>query len=217
MTKRLKLILIIVSVMLISVLTTAIGLTAARWSTMGGESEYGPTVSTPDWNSWKKYFRNDAELTDDDYHEYNDYEVFTHEENESTIFDGLAIFGFYGTNLGDVIFPSQLGAEGNIDVSELRNTIFTDSTKKDLPVAIYIPGTIQSISANTFSNLPNLEIVVFAAGNEVDVDEYAFAFCRSLTTVIIEGGRTVNFADTTFAGCTALNSITGETLSDYQI
>ena len=57
MTRRFRIILIVVSIVLVSVMATAIGLTAAIWdSASGGSNEYGPVVDTVDWNSWTKYF-----------------------------------------------------------------------------------------------------------------------------------------------------------------
>ena len=196
MTRRLRISLIIMIVVLFAVMTTGIGLTAAIWdSQSGSQTEYGPVLGSDDWNSWRKYF---------------DFEL----NNAGT---ACYIAGYDGTNLGDVIFPPT--DNNSIAVTELKNTIFADATKKELPVAIYISGSVTTIAPSTFSGLPNLEIVVFASGSTVSVGAYAFAFCPNLKSVVIEGGRTVAFdtGKTAFVGCPSLESITGiNDISQYQ-
>ena len=198
MATRIKIVLIvsIVVVALVSI-GLGVGLTAAIWdSQSGGSSEYGPVVDTTDWNSWRKYF------------EFQD------------ILDGSTVIGceitsYTGTNLGDIYFPPTNNS--GIPVTVIRNTVFQDATKKELPIVIYISGNVTSISAAAFAGLPNLEKVVFAAGAEVDCDAYTFAGCQYLTTVVIEGGRSVNFDATSFVGCVNLESITGvNDISIYQ-
>lgn len=185
MTKRFRLILIIASVVLIAVMSTAIGLTAAIWdSASGGSSEYGPVVDAVDWNTWTKYFQ---------------YEVL--EDNEGNEI-GRAVVSYSGTNLGDVIFPV---ATSGSPISTIKNTVFADTTKKELPITIYISPTITTIEPMAFSNLPNLEKVVFAAnGVNVSVGDYAFSGCSNLKEIVIGDDTTVTFASTAFIGCTSL-------------
>ena len=168
-------------------MATAIGLTAARWDSQGGSAEYGPVVDTIDWNSWTKYFEYDTSLS-----------------------SGCAVTGYTGTNLGDVIFPEH-GAL-NKTVKIIYNTVFQDPTKKELPVVIYISGTVETIEAMAFSNLPNLEKVVFAAdGVAINVGAYAFAGCPNLKEVVL--GANVTYDPTAFKGCynlTTVGSLTAE-------
>lgn len=192
MTRRFRIILIIAVVMLVSVMSTAIGLTAAIWdSASGGSSEYGPVVDAVDWNTWKKYFTYENVL----------------DNNDNVI--GRAVVGYTGTNLGDVIFP--VAGTGEVAITTIKNTVFDGATVKDLPVTIYISPTISKIEAGAFSNLPNLQKVVFAAnGVAVTVEAYAFAGCSELTEVVIGDGTTVTFDENAFRGCYSLESVTGK-------
>ena len=194
MTKRFRIILIITAIVLVSVMSTAIGLTAAIWdSASGGSSEYGPVVDAVNWNTWEKYF------------------IY---ENAS---DGnsKAVIGYTGTNLGDVIFP--VAGTGELPIRTIKNTVFDDTTLKELPITIYISPTISTIEAGAFANLPNLQTVVFGImetddgqviKQTVNVGAYAFAGCQNLKSIVIEGSRTVNFDTTAFVGCYNLTSIT---------
>ena len=198
MTTSLKIALTISIVILALALVLAgVGPTAAIWdSQSGGSSEYGPVVDTTDWNSWRKYF------------EFQDI------MDGSTVI-GCEVVSYTGTNLEDIYIPPTNNS--GIPVTEIRNTIFQDATKKELPVVIYISGNVTHIAAAAFAGLPNLQKVVFASGAEVDCDAYTFAGCQYLTTVVIEGGRSVNFDTTSFAGCVNLESITGvNDISIYQ-
>lgn len=186
------------SVVLIAVMATAIGLTAAIWdSASGGSSEYGPVVDAVDWNSWAKYFTYENIL--DSY--------------DNII--GRAIVRYEGTNLKDVIIPV---ASSGAAITTIRNTVFDSYTLKQVPETLYISRTIATIDAATFSNMPNLTKVVFADGVEINVGAYCFAGCTNLKEIIIEGdgevNRTVNFDATAFKGCYNLETITGKTAAE---
>jgi len=178
------------TVVLFSVMMTGIGLTAAIWdSQSGGSSEYGPVLDSNDWNSWRKYF------------------AFDNIEAESAVV-GCAVAGYDGTNLGDVIFPPTNNS--GIAVTEIRSTVFADATKKELPVALYISGSVTKISPSTFQGLPNLQVVVFASGSAVDVGAFAFAFCQNLQQVVVEGGRTLNLDVNAFRGSINIAEFSGK-------
>ena len=196
MTRRIRTVLIIMTVVLVAVMSTAIGLTAAVWdSSSGGKAEYGPNIGTIDWNSWTKYF---------------EYEALEDR-------NGATVTSYTGTNLGDVIIPLS-GTQGT--VKEISNNIFSTTTK-ELPITIYISATVEQIQAAAFSNLPNLEKVVFASTGDlngvevtaqsVTVGAYCFAGCANLKEIVIEGNRSVTFDPTAFIGCTSLETITGYT------
>jgi len=189
MTRRFRIILIIAVVILVSVMSTAIGLTAAIWdSASGGSSEYGPVVDTVDWNSWTKYFS---------------YQGV--DGNSGVAY--YIVTSYDGTNLGDVIFPTE---KNGVPVTTISNTVFASTTKKELPVVVYISGSITTIEATAFSNLQNLEKVVFAPGAGVNVGAYAFAGCTKLQTVEIQGSRSITFDANAFRGCYSLESVTGK-------
>ena len=187
---------------LVSVMATATGITVALWdSASGGSNEYGPVVDTIDWNSWTKYFAYDAVMSGNSISYYK-------------------VKSFEGTNLGDVVFPTQ---NNEITVSTINSSVFASTTKKELPITIYISGTISTIEAAAFANLPNLERVVFSVSrvtangetsnvqSAVTVGAYCFAGCANLKEIVIEGNRSVTFDPTAFIGCTSLEKITGYT------
>lgn len=181
MTKRLKIVLIILSIVLVAVMATGVGLTVAIWDSQGsGESEYGPVLASTDWNSWAKYFDN----------------------------NGSEIIGYTGTNLQDVILPNEIDG---FEITTVKSSAFASTTTQDLPVTVYISPSISKIEASTFINMTSLQKVVFAAGSNVTIGDFCFAGCSSLKEIVIEGNRTVNFASTAFIGCTSLETITGYT------
>ena len=207
MTRKLKLTMIVLMIVLISVMSTAIGLTAAKWDSQGGaSSNYGPNINTIDWNSWSKYF--------------------TYQSVDGI--NGCAVTGYTGTNIGDVIFPLTDNTYGTVKV--INNNIFSTTTK-ELPVTIYISATITTINPSAFSNLPNLQRVIFVdsgvinnsevPAQAVTVGAYAFAGCTSLQEIIVIGTRSVTFDTTAFVGCTNLTSLTKngveQDLSSYTI
>ena len=187
-------------VVLFSVMSIGIGLTAAIWdSTSGTSTEYGPVVDTTDWNSWAKYFVC-ADVT----------------SSNGQGIDGRVVRSYSGTNLGDVIFPT---VDNNNYVIKISNTVFDSDTKKSLPETIYISCRITTIETCAFMNLVNLHKVVFAysgygtndatvySNAAVNVGDYALAGCRSLQEIVIEAGRVVNFGAGALMGCFNLTSI----------
>jgi len=200
MKKNVRVTVLIISVALVSVLLAlSVGLTAAIWTSQGS-SENGNTVAPAtdspfDWNMWAKYF---------DYAELNS-------EAQTVAVDALHADAF-GLNLETVVIPSDIkvagedGSETACKVIAIRSSLFSDVTLKDLPVTIYIPPTVESISAMTFANMPNLEKVVFGvdesgASSACAIDDYAFYGCPKLTSVVLNGRANVIYTSNAFVNC----------------
>ncbi len=200
MRKNLRLTVLIISVTLVSVLLAlSVGLTAAIWTSQGS-SENGNTVAPAtdspfDWNMWAKYF---------DYAELN--------SEAQTVAVSALHADAYGLNLETVIIPSDVmvagegGSETACKVTAIRSSLFSDVTLKDLPITIYIPPTVESISAMTFANMPNLEKVIFGtdesgASSACVIDDYAFYGCPKLTTVVLSGRTNVTYSSSAFVNC----------------
>lgn len=182
---------VLIVVFAVGVLATSVGLTAALWSDVGGDSGIAPQADSTDWNYWVKYF------------------IF------ERVGGNYEIIGFSGTTLENVIIPtSAMGgtdSDGNVisidaAVTAVRNSVFADSTLKALPVTISIPAGITVYPA-AFSGLTSLTRVTFGGGtNATSVGASAFAGCPSLTTVEFATTANVRIAVDAFAGCISLNS-----------
>lgn len=70
------------------------------------------------------------------------------------------------------------------------NSIFADSTLKNLPIRIYIPERACEIQAMAFAGLPNLEAVYFYTVNTLEIGNYAFSGCPKLSSLVfVKSGR----------------------------
>lgn len=180
MTGKIKLTLILASVILVIVAVTTAGVSLALWTSQGGiggdsGNSVSPSVAPINEYVWAKYFQ---------------YEVETVTVGDKTT-EYAVITKFYtdnaGVNLEDVVIPSQFEKDGKTYATyRISSQVFMDMTLKKLPVTIYIPSTVMHIDAFAFSNLPNLQKVVFVGGAEkqdCNVADYAFAFCANLATV----------------------------------
>jgi len=190
MTRKARLGILILSVVLVATFIATTSLTFAKWNAGGGggstgeSTTYGPVADSTNWSVYEKYF---------------DY---------VTVTNGIAITGFTGVNIEDIIIPEKID---NLTVVAI-NSIF-NTTQKSLPVTIKIPYTVTSISPAAFANLPNLQSLMFASYPSADdtptvteVGMYGFMNCQSLKEVVVYGNRKVNFGDYSFAGCVSLTT-----------
>lgn len=184
MTKRIKTVLILLSVVMIMIFAASIGMTLAIWTSTGAgldNNTVAPaTDSSMDWNMWAKYF--DGVVINDVSHTAAVTAFHT---------DG------YGLNLETVIIPTDVTVDGiPCKVVEIRSQAFADNILKQLPVTIYIPPTVTRICAATFANLPSLTRVVFGVDSEQTepcvIEDYAFMMCASLVTVSTNGRQLVD-------------------------
>ncbi|MEG2688404.1 MAG: leucine-rich repeat protein [Clostridia bacterium] len=196
--KKSKVLLSISIIVVSAMLMLSIGFTAAIWESDSGVGTYTPTAPSTDWNYFAKYF---------------DSVDTTVKAVDNTDIVGVAVTGFRGINLGEIVIPQTLRGK---PVVEIRNTIFADTSVKQMPITIKIPPTVISIDQNAFSGLANLTRVVFgssaveatdkAVKNTCVVNDYAFQGCRKLTTLEIEGWRKIDFKTYIFAG-TSLSAV----------
>lgn len=201
MTKRYRLIFVLLTVVMIGIFGMSIGMTAAIWTSVGanaGSNTVAPAVDSPeDWNSWIKYF---------------DGIVI----NESSLEISLTSFYSDGAtlNLERVIMPSYLSVDGKTyTVVEIGNGLFANTTLNELPTVIYISPYVRHINTSAFMNLPNLTKVVFGvdstgSGAECIIDDYAFAMCAKLSQIVANGralkdsgGNAISAQSSAFMGC----------------
>lgn len=190
MTGKIKLTMILTSVILVIVAVTTAGVSLALWTSQSGgvggsSTSVSPSVMPINEYVWAKYF---------------EYEVIKDESGNPTT--NVIVTKFYtdnaGVNLEDVVIPSQfVSNETHTDESGVEHTanviykttrissqVFMDMTLKKLPVTIYIPGTVVEIDGFAFSNLPNLQRIVFMPGEQPCViKDYAFSFCSNLSSI----------------------------------
>lgn len=220
---------LIVSCVLIIIAVTTMGVSYAVWisadGSIGGDGNTSTKPSiTPDATYvWAKYFN------------YNLINVKAEDDNikyvEVTSFytDGDNPVGI---NLSDVHIPGVFWAykEGNqeirVNTSEekdelinngktiityvtyrISNTIFADSTLKQLPITIHIPERVQEIETGAFVGLPNLEKVYFYNVNLLTIGGYAFAGCEKLTKIENVKGGIIKATKNEFIGCDALSGV----------
>ncbi|MEG1529309.1 MAG: hypothetical protein RR405_03050 [Clostridia bacterium] len=104
--KKSKVLLSISIIVVSAMLMLSIGFTAAIWESDKGEGTYTPLVPSTDWNYFAKYF---------------DSVDTTVKAVDNTDIVGVAVTGFSGINLGEIVIPQTL--KGN-DVVVIRNKIF---------------------------------------------------------------------------------------------
>ncbi len=198
---------IILTVFCVVAVVASIGVSAAVWTDAGGDSGIAPNAPTTDWNVYAKYVTFETEGTT------------------------ASITGWSGTLLEDMVFPSTVtSGSTTYTVTSIRNTVFSSSTMKSVPVSIWIPPTIIYIEEHAFSGLTNLKTVHFGglANNPtlMAVGQFAFAGCTSLSEVVFETSSTTGFQTrvcfraNAFLGCNnlvAFSSTTGEVAHNNQI
>lgn len=178
MTRRIKFAAALLSVVLLAVLATGIGVSAAIWTRPGsgpGGNTVGADTKAIDWNLYAKYF------------------AYVNEGGE------LHLTKFYsadadpsGLNLSVMIIPNMIDTTGrdlpdeqvDIQVTEIRSSVFADTVLKELIVELYIPSSVKVIDPLTFMGMPNLKKVVFQDGSDCNVGAYAFANCPNLTEIV---------------------------------
>lgn len=198
---------IILTVFCVVAVAASIGVSAAVWTDAGGESGIAPSANTTDWNVYAKYV--------------------TFETSGSN----ASITGWSGTLLEDMVFPSEVMV-GDVPytVTSIRNTVFSSSTMKSVPVSVWIPSTVTYVDEHTFSGLTNLRTMYFggAVGNSdiIKIGQYAFAGCSSLSDIVFQTSTAANFEThvcfraNAFLGCNNLvtfNSSTGDSAQYDQI
>lgn len=198
MTKRIKTIAILLSVLLLAGFVGSIGATAAIWTTGGGSTDNNaaaPVVQSDDWNVWAKYFTGVGIRT-----------------------GGARLTGFkddVGFSSNRLFIPTSIDivvgetAEGtdqtqSRSVTEIAGGLFTNSVLKEMVEEIYIPYTVTKICANAFSGFVNLKKIVFGnvgqGGEKCTVEMFAFSGCGVFdpTTGIERGNRTITFDSNAF-------------------
>lgn len=190
MTKRIKSIAILLSVLLLVGIIGSIGATAAIWTTGGGaagDSAAAPVVNSTDWNVWADYFTGAPQGT-----------------------SSARLTGFkeeLGFSHNRLIIPTHIDVEiekdgtkstENREVVEIAGGMFANSALKEMIEEIYIPYTVTKICANAFSGFINLRKIVFGAIGEdssdnekkVVIEMFAFSGCASFdkdTGIVYEG------------------------------
>ncbi len=169
MTKRIKLVAIILSAVIIVALVGSIGATAAIWSSSGtgGNSEVGPSANSENWNVWAKYFQRSSDGVLTGFH-------FTIEDPSNT--DSF--------NHNRLIIPNSIGG----DVTEISGGLFEASVMKEMADEIAIPASIKTIRASAFSGFTNLKTVTFQLkpeAGEYVIDEFVFAGTLQLEKILI--------------------------------
>lgn len=213
--------------MLIIIAVTTMGVSYAIWisadGSIGGDGETSAKPSiTPDVNYvWAKYFNFNKITVEGDETKYAEVTTF--------YTDGDAPMGI---NLSDVhipdVFWTYMDGENEIRINTLEeknelsnqgktiitystyrisNTIFADSTLKQLPVTLHIPERMREIEEGAFANLPNLEKVYFNNVYTLTIGGYAFAGCENLTKIEIVKGGTIKATKNEFLGCDKLSDV----------
>lgn len=216
--------------MLIIIAVTTMGVSYAVWisadGSIGGDGNTSAKPSiTPDTNYiWAKYFN------------YNKIDVDI--EGDKTNYVEVTTFytdgdNSEGINLSDVhipdVFWAYMDGEQEIRINTLEeknelinqgktvitystyrisNTIFADSTLKQLPITIHIPERVREIEAGAFAGLPNLEKVYFYNVSPLTIGGYAFVGCEKLTEIENVKGGTIKATKNEFIGCNALSGVT---------
>lgn len=163
--------------LLVGLLGSSIGLTAAYWAGEGSTPAYAPGAYTSDWNTYAKYFNQ---------------------------IDG-AITDFSGTNLPDVIFPSKIGTANitAINNTVFSKTTLKD-LPLTIKIAPSISRIEASAFANL---IDLQTVTFADAGSQLGgctVKQYVFANCLSLKEITCYGGSsaTYMFSPNSLAGCT---------------
>lgn len=217
MKRSYKIAALIVSVMLVVVAVSTMGVSYAIWSSAdglieGGNVQQSPSA-TPDLENyvWVKYCT---------------FEIIEEGKND------VVLTGFHtddvGINLADVYIPNEIWVanggtrintieertalgEGNYttySVKHISNKFFSDSTLKELAVNIYIPSNITYIETMAFANLPNLECVYFLNENQLTIADYAFLGCVNLSKIEKLKGGDLKGTENAFIGCDKLSGVT---------
>ena len=175
MTKRIKLVAIVLSVLMAATLVVSIGVTAAIWSTSGtgGNSEVGPSATSDNWNVWAKYFKRSS-----------DGVLFGFDFTSEDVADTSTQVGF---NHNRLIIPNSVDG----DVTVISSGLFETSTMKEMAEELAIPSSVKTIRASAFAGFTNLKTVTLqlkpeAAGpGEYVIEPFAFAGTTDLAEVYV--------------------------------
>lgn len=202
MTKRIKLISILLSIALVAGILASIGLTAAIWTSPSeGETSnaVGPVIEGDDWNVWAKYFTYEHVVTADGQDD-PDRIVLTEFHNDGTF------GGEIGFNHHRLVIPSVIDG---MRVTQIGGSVFKDTVLKDMVEEIAIPITVDLIATGAFSGLPNLVKLEFLenlnsesfTANPCVIEDFAFAGCAALNASgVVTNGRTLSTSEFAFFG-----------------
>lgn len=214
MKRSYKIATIIVSVMLVIVAVSTMGVSYAIWTSADGIIEGGAQSQSPSVT---------PELENYVWAKYCDYEIIDGTQNNNHA--DVVLTGINskdgGINLSDVYIPNEIWVnnqtkerintiaertalgEGNYttySVKRISNQFFSDRTLQELPIRIYIPYNVEYIDMMAFANLPNLEYVYCLNRKELRIDEYAFLGCTKLKAVYRAGIGNITAETTAFTG-----------------
>ncbi len=202
MTKRIRNVAILLSVVFVALIVASISMTAAVWTSSGGgdvsQSTVGTNAQSVDWNMWAKYF----ECFDEN--EYHSIGI------EDALGDNQVALGKFfaqgiGLNNGRLIIPKTIERDGVTKVvAVITSQVFADVTLQEMVEELYIPKEIKYIAPGAFAGLVNLKKVVFEADKLPTLGQAAFAGCLSLSKkqVFLNGGGTPAQCDEeVFVGC----------------
>lgn len=190
-SRKNKIAIVVAIIVLFVIAVSTMGVSYAVWTSPdgtigGGQSTASPSVTPDNSYVWAKYFKGNVITVDN--HEYAELTTFYTDDA--------------GLNLSDVFIPNKITIEGNdYQVYRIANSIFADSTLKNLPVVIHIPFSVREIDDAAFAGLPNLETVYFANENVCTIGAYAFAGCSNLKTIVNVKGGDLKKDETSFIGC----------------
>lgn len=190
-SRKNKIAIVVAIIVLFVIAVSTMGVSYAVWTSPdgtigGGQSTASPSVTPDNSYVWAKYFKGNVITVDN--HEYAELTTFYTDDA--------------GLNLSDVFIPNKITIEGNdYQVYRIANSIFADSTLKNLPVVIHIPSSVREIDDAAFAGLPNLETVYFANENVCTIGAYAFAGCSNLKTIVNVKGGDLKKDETSFIGC----------------
>lgn len=174
MTKRIKLVAITLSVVIIVALIGSIGATAAIWSSSGtgGNSEVGPSATSENWNVWAKYFKRSSDGVLTGFH----FAIETLQEESSA--EPVSF------NHNRLIIPNRV----NGDVTVISGGLFEASVMKEMAEELAIPSTVLEIRASAFSGFVNLKTVTFQLKpikSDYVIEDFAFAGTTSLEKIYV--------------------------------
>lgn len=220
MKRSYKIAALIMSVMLVVVAVSTMGVSYAIWSSADGLIEGGEEAKSPSAS---------PDLENYVFAKYCTYEVIDDKNN-------IRLTGFHtddvGINLSTVYIPNEIWVDNETNerintkeelvernyttyyVKSISNQFFSDTTLKELAVNIYIPANVESIEAYAFANLPNLECVYFLNKNTLSIADFAFIGCVKLSKIENLTGGNLLGTENAFIGCDLTGVVTYTTDED---